>query len=80
MAKRKLTLSVDDDVVERAHEYSRDHGMSISRLVNDFLARLTAGGGGAAGDIGPIVQELTGILPADVDAAEHRRHLEEKHG
>lgn len=77
MPKQKLTLTVDEAVAERAHAYGRAHGTSISRLVNDFLARLTVRN---STEQGPLVRELTGILPSGVDLDEYRRHMEEKHG
>ena len=76
MALKKLTLTVDADVIEKARRYSEAHGTSISRLVGHFLAGLPTGGG----EHGKRVRRLTGLLPADVDVREHRRHLEEKHG
>jgi len=33
MAKRKLTLTIDEDVVDRAHAYSAAHGTSVSEIV-----------------------------------------------
>lgn len=80
MAKRKLTLTVDEDVVERAHAYSEAHRTSISQLVTDYLAGL-----GRAGDVGPegytpTVQRLLGIVPSTVTIDDYRRHLREKYG
>lgn len=39
MAK-KLTLSIDDELVAFAHAYSQENGLSISKLVEDYLKRL----------------------------------------
>lgn len=75
MALRKLTLSVDEQVIEKARRYSDDHQTSISRLVTHFLSRLPDQGE----RISPSVQRLIGILPHEADLAEYRRHLEEKY-
>ena len=78
MARRKLTLSVDETVIESAHEYSAAHGTSISQLVTDFLAGL--GAGGERREYAPTVRRLIGVLPPDVDVEEYRRHLDAKYG
>jgi len=81
MAKRKLTLTVDERVVARAHAYSEAHGTSISKIVTDFLDGL----GRRADDAGleaytPTVQRLLGILPSTVTLDDYRRHLDAKYG
>lgn len=76
MASRKLTLSVDEGAIEKARRYSSRHNTSISRLVSQFLASLPEG----ERRYGPTVERLTGVLPADIDAAAYHRHLEAKHG
>ncbi|MFQ6047388.1 MAG: DUF6364 family protein [Gemmatimonadales bacterium] len=77
MALKKLTLSVDEDVVEAARRYARESNTSISRLVTRFLAGLPLG---EKRRFSPAVRRLLGILPREVDVAEYRRHLVEKHG
>jgi hypothetical protein len=34
----KLTLSVDDSVISRAKRYAKAHGVSISKMVEAYLA------------------------------------------
>ena len=77
MALKKLTLSVDEDVIETARRYAQQSNTSISRLVTQFLARLPLS---EKRRFSPTVRRLLGILPHDVDVAEYRRHLAEKHG
>lgn len=81
MARRKLTLTVDEEVIERAHRYGEAHGTSISQLVSDYLSVLAA----EAWEIdpalyGPTVRQLLGVLPSTATRDDHRRHLEEKYG
>lgn len=76
MTKRKLTLSVDERVIERARRYSTQHNTSISQLVTQYLSQLDAPSGST---LAPWVQRLRGIVPSDVSVEDHRRHLEEKH-
>ena len=75
MALKKLTLSVEETVIEKARRYSDDHQTSISRLVTHFLNRLPD----QEKRISPAVQRLIGVLPPEADIADYRRHLEEKY-
>lgn len=75
MARKKLTLSVDEAAIRRARRFSRRHGTSISSLVTDFLASL----GEQEGSDGRIVSRLRGILPANIDRADYRKHLDRKY-
>jgi len=73
---KKLTLSVEQAVIERARRYSAAQKTSISRLVQQFLARLP----GAPGRrYSATVQRLLGVLPAKADVTEYHRHLRHKH-
>ena len=74
---RKLTLSIDENVIERARQYSKRHGVSISRLVTNYLAGL--GERGQRDAISPSVRRLRGILPPDTSVEQHKTYLEEKH-
>lgn len=39
--KKRLTLSIDPDVVTMAKRYARSRGMSLSALVEQYLAETT---------------------------------------
>lgn len=75
-SKKKLTLSVDEEVIEHARRYSREHNTSISQLVTTYLSHLDAPPGR---EFSPLVQRLRGVLPDDVSIEDYRRHLEKKH-
>lgn len=74
--KKKLTLSVDERVIERARRYSDRHETSISQLVTTYLSQLDAP---SEPRLAPWVRRLRGIVPTDTSVEEYRRHLEEKH-
>jgi hypothetical protein len=76
MPKKKLTLSVDERVIERARRYSARHNTSISQLVTSYLGQLDAP---SEATLSPWVQRLRGILPSDTSVEDYRRHVEEKH-
>lgn len=37
---KKLTLNISDDLISFAHHYSRQNGLSISKLFEQYLIRL----------------------------------------
>ncbi len=75
MAKKKLTLSVDEGVIRRAKRFSAEQGTTVSRLVTEFLASLEHDPGEAT----PVVSRLRGVLPADASREDYRDHLRDKH-
>ena len=75
-SKKKLTLSVDEEVIERARRYSHEHNTSISQLVSTYLSQLDSP---SDRELSPLVRRLLGILPSDVSIDEYREHLEKKH-
>jgi len=73
----KLTLSVNDRVVSRAKRYAKQHGVSVSDMVEAYLAAV-AGRSTPAADDAPILRSLRGSLKkADLD--EYRKHLATKY-
>ncbi len=59
MSKDRVNLSVDREALERGRRYGQRHGVSLSRLVSDYLRTLpdpTA----SPGDLTPAVRRLLG--------------------
>ena len=75
MPAKKLTLSMDEQTIERAKAYSKEHNTSISRLVSGFLERLAE----TKTSTSPRVKRLIGVLPSNVDEAEYDQYRDEKH-
>jgi hypothetical protein len=74
-----LTLRLDDELIGRAKEYSRETGRSLSQLVAAYFALLTEGVEPRS-ELTPTVRSLRGVLRGhDVDEEDYRRHLEDKH-
>lgn len=40
--KKKLTLRMEKDMIERAKAYAKERGLSVSKLVENYFAALTA--------------------------------------
>ena len=73
----KLTLSVDDRVVSRAKQYAKRRGVSVSSMVEAYLAAIGEPPSPVTGAT-PILRSLRGILKnADID--EYREHLAAKY-
>jgi len=71
----KLTLSVEPSAVSRAKRYARNHGTSVSAVVEAYLASL----GEPPGDEAPpILRSLRGILKG-ARVEDYRHHLAKKY-
>ncbi len=76
MEKAKLTLRIEKPIIELGKEYAQHHHTTLSRLVAEFLRSLKPA---SAASRPPVLEELSGILPADVSLEEHQTYLEEKY-
>jgi len=72
----KLTLSVDDAVIVRAKRYAERRNVSVSRLVEDYLAAVSEPASGRAKT--PVLNAIRGILKSG-DREDYRRHLVKKY-
>jgi len=77
----KLTLRLDENIIEKAKNYAKGCGKSVSQIVSEYFAALEKGDSGFNGaDVGPITKKLLGIMgKRKIDEAEYKRHLEEKY-
>ena len=74
--KTKLTVRVDSSALDRAKQYAAAHNTSLSKLISQFLRMLDAEAPPART---PILDKLTGILPADASVEGHRAYLAKKY-
>ncbi|MEK7407762.1 MAG: DUF6364 family protein [Acidobacteriota bacterium] len=72
----KLTLSIDETVVRRAKRYAGRRGVSVSKLVETYLAFVSDPP--PAAEPPPILSSLRGVLKKG-GVADYRRHLVEKY-
>jgi len=72
----KLTLSVNPEVATRAKRYAKRQGVSVSRLVEGYLASITEQAPPTG--LPPLVASLLGTLKK-ADAAAYRQHLAKKY-
>jgi hypothetical protein len=74
----KLTLSVDERVVSRAKRYAKRRGISVSAMVETYLASVAETSDKNPQDSPPILRSVRGILKkADLDS--YKKHLAAKY-
>lgn len=75
----KLTLNLSEEVIKEAKVYARANAISVSKLVENYLSSLTYSSKKES-SISPLVESLTGIIPADYDERkEYRDFIDEKY-
>ncbi len=76
----KLTLRLDEELIQRAKSFAKKSSKSVSQFVADYFASLDKKSKRSSQDLTPIVRSLKGALAGtDVDIEDYRRHLEERH-
>lgn len=73
----KLTLSVDNRVVSRAKQYAKRRGVSVSKMVEAYLATVAEPRSPSTGTA-PILRTVRGVLKS-ADVGEYRKHLAAKY-
>lgn len=73
----KLTLSVDDHVVSNAKRYAKLRGVSVSEIVETYLAAVAAPAVSVTGST-PILHSVRGVL-RNAEVSEYRQHLAAKY-
>ena len=76
---KKLTLRLDDRLVDSAKEYSARTGKSLSRIVADLFEIIKNEKTNREEKISPTVQSLKGALKeGKIDEDDYKKYLEEK--
>ena len=79
----KLTLRLNDRVIERAKKYAKKRRISLSKMIESYLDSLTREKKHEKEtDITPLIESLSGVidLPADFDyKKEYRDYLKKKY-
>ena len=78
----KLTLKLDQEIIEKAKHYASEKKISLSRIIENYLNSLTSDKTNNEIQISPFVKSLSsGIkIPADYDYKKDRAdYLEQKY-
>ncbi|SEH04381.1 DUF6364 family protein [Candidatus Venteria ishoeyi] len=74
----KLTLQLDDKLIQQAKIYAKQHELSLSQVVADYFQHLSQETEQSVS--APITRSLIGILKSsDVDDNDYKKHLEDKY-
>lgn len=63
---KKLTLSLDQNIIEQAKEYAKINQISLSKLIESYLASLTKRKENNI-KITPLVESLSGVIDIPLD-------------
>jgi len=78
--RTKLTLRIDEELIERAKLYARQSGKSVSQLVSGYFQTLPQPERTRPRPLTPIVESLRGVLAGSgLDEEDYRRHLKRRH-
>jgi hypothetical protein len=61
---KKLTLSLDGTVIEKAKTYAKSNNISLSKLIESYLTTLTKRKRNET-NITPLVESLSGVIRLD---------------
>lgn len=62
----KLTLIADKEIIEKAKQYAKSQKISLSRLIESYLASLTSEKSEEI-EISPLVKSLSGVISLEND-------------
>jgi len=78
----KLTLRLDDKLIDQAKKTARARGVSLSRIVEDYFRSLVVRREAETLE-SPVLTEISGVLSSGSVPkkyrTEYRKHLEEKY-
>ena len=65
----KLTLNLEQSIIEKAKHYAKSQNTSLSKLIENYLQKITFNSKNEKEKITPLVKSLSGIidLPKDFD-------------
>lgn len=78
----KLTLKFDKEVIEKAKEYAKMHGISLSKAVENYFHFLVKEGASQYRTVSPVVKELSGVITLEQEydrKGDYGRYLTEKY-
>ncbi len=76
----KLTLRLEEHLIEQAKTYAAQAGKSVSQVVAEYFRLLTAQERRTVAPSTPITQSLRGLLQeSTLDERDYKKYLEDKH-
>lgn len=76
----KLTLRLEEEVINKAKRVARKRGKSLSKMVSEYFSYLASEESSGNTDLPPIVRSMYGKLSdSPVDETDYKKFLEKKH-
>ncbi len=76
----KLTLRLEDELIEKAKILAKKRGKSVSKLVAEYFNYITSKELKSETDLPPIVKSLFGSLAnSNVNETEYKKYIEDKY-
>ena len=77
MLKTKLTVRVDQELLENAKRFASKNNTTLTDLIDSFLKQIPVQGSLKEA---PTVRYLTGVLSPNASQDDYKAHLDEKYG
>ena len=75
----KLTLRIDQDIIEQAKKHASEMGKSLSQVVSDYFRLIASKEPEQHIGSFPITRSLRGILKGEVSEEDYKKYLERKY-
>lgn len=76
----KLTLRLEDELINKAKTLAQKRGKSLSKLVSEYFNYITSKELGPENSLPPIVKSLSGsLVNSDIDEKDYKEYLEGKY-
>ncbi|MBK8981672.1 MAG: hypothetical protein IPM38_04955 [Ignavibacteria bacterium] len=78
----KLTLKLNNKVIEQAKIYAKEKDTSLSKLIESYLEYLTSKNSSDANEITPLVKSISGVLQSGKNLnvkKEYKKHILKKY-
>jgi len=75
--KSKLTLRIEEELISKIKQFSKEKGYSVSKLVENYFKSLTKE---EKEELTPTVKKLKGLLKNEqIKEEDYKKHLENKY-
>lgn len=74
----KLTLNINKSIIENAKDYAKDHQISLSKLIENYLNSLV-NSQKKDSTVSPLVESLTGVIPEHSGESNYYEYLNNKY-
>lgn len=76
--KKKLTLSIDEQLIQAAKQYAEKHNTTVSKIVSALFEKIDKQAWDAESET-PIFDRLVGVVRNDPAIEDYRDYLTEKY-